>query len=687
MTSTKSSNRYEFGALLAILILAAVLRFAYPGVNSFAGDEAHISLDALRMARGGEFVMAGQDSSVGIPFFPASVWLFALPYALSPDPLVATGFVSLISLIMVAGVWWLGRRWNAWAGLVAGLYMATSPYAVFYGRSIWQPNLLAPLALAWAISAYLGATRSDRGGRFGVGAAVFLGLFAFQVHFAGIALVPATAYLFLRWRWWRRLIPVVVGAGLALAAILPYVYYVTVINPSVLQRYSEVLGGGAAAIDLQAIENLVRLALGWDWAFLGMGNVDTFSRTVLTAIAAGALVGVGLVAAARETGRRTRADSDLSPVASTSPLHSVEMRMQTELLSEGKVIRPHRLKPAAAKSILAELVLLGMIASPLVFLQHSTPVLIHYQLIAFPALALLAGGSTLLFGTRVWKMTVAGVMLALAAVWSIQTLQTLAYTAENRPPNSALSSILRESRDAAYQPEAPILFFTHGDNPAVDGEVAVFKTLLWERGELSVHHDRILNGDNLLILPPYPATLLATLAPFQAWEEIEAAGLVAEVQTYPRRVGADPFIATSYDGVSDPQGFTAIEPIPFADGTTLLGWKVRRVGDRLRVSTLWRVESDAAPGMYQQFHHLRNDAGADEQPSDSSPLAISDVALSRETWRVGDRVIVMADFFEIAPGTEALSVEIGHYTLGDLARVARLNSGGTLVQLGAFDAP
>ncbi len=123
---SKPLTKSELIALLAILMLAAVLRFAYPGVNSFAMDEAHISLDALRMARGGEFVLAGQPSSVDIPFFPASVWLFALPYAVSPDPLVATWFVSLISLAAVAGVWALARRWGAWSGLFAALYLAAS---------------------------------------------------------------------------------------------------------------------------------------------------------------------------------------------------------------------------------------------------------------------------------------------------------------------------------------------------------------------------------------------------------------------------------------------------------------------------------------------------------------------------------------------------------------------------------
>jgi hypothetical protein len=237
---------------------------------------------------------------------------------------------------------------------------------------------------------------------------------------------------------------------------------------------------------------------------------------------------------------------------------------------------------------------------------------------------------------------------------------------------------LRESRDAAYLPDVPILFFTHGDDPAIDGEAAVFKSLLWTR------EHRILNGDNLLILPSYPATLLATLAPFQAWEEIEASGLALNVQTYPRREGADPFVATRYDGASDPQGFTPLDSIQFADGATLIGWRVRRIGPRMRVSTLWRVDADAAPGTYQQFHHLRD---ASEGEPSGEPRAISDVALSRATWRVRDRVIVMADFFDIEPGTENLTVDIGHYTLPDLARVAINDAADTLVRLGPFSVP
>lgn len=670
--SPKSVSKPELLALLVILALAAVLRFAYPGVNSFAGDEAHISLDALRMARGGEFVMAGQPSSVDIPFFPASVWLFALPYAVSPDPQVATWYVSLISLGTVAGVWWLARRWGAWAGLVAALYMAASPYAVFYGRSIWQPNLLAPLALLWATAGYLGMTQTGRWGKVGVSANIFLGLFVVQVHFAGIAFVPATAYLFLRFKWWRQLVPALIGAGLALTATIPYIYTITVVDPAILSRYGDVIGSGTAAIDLQGIDNLLRLAFGWDWAFLGMGDADIFSRALPTAIAAGALVGSGTAALIRSVTARSRSTPRLS-TALPAPLPMNWESGLNEAHFAAPVARP-RPNAGMRNTALIEIVVLWLVISPLVFLRHSTPVLIHYQLVAFPALALLAGAATLALRRPIWRRSVATVMIVLAAVWSAQILQTLDYTSVNRPPNSALSSILRESRDTANEAADPVLFFTHGDDPAISGEAAVFKTLLWTRDY------RILNGDNLLILPPYPATLLATLAPFQAWEEIEASGLARDVQTYPRREGANSFVATRYNGENTPRGFTMIEPVAFDDGATLLGWRVRRVGDRMRVSTLWQVDADAAPGIYQQFHHLRNQ-------SEGEPLAISDVALSRATWRVGDRVIVMADFFDITPGTPNLTVDIGHYTLPDLARVARSDGDDSPVRLGVFNAP
>ncbi|MCL4251211.1 MAG: hypothetical protein KJ065_23885 [Anaerolineae bacterium] len=635
----------EIGAVVLIILLAAVLRFGWLGVNSYAGDEARISLDALRLTRGGEFVYVAQPSSTGIPFLPASVWMFAPPYWLSSDPLVATNYVALLSLLTVIGAWTLARHWGTWAGLATALYLAASPYAVFYGRNIWQPDLLPILGLAWAWAGLRGALAQGRGQRFGVGLNVFLGLFVVQVHFAGAALALGTVYLFVRFRWWqkRHLAAVIVCAALALLCTLPYLYYVSTQAPELLDRLRDV-GSGAAVIDLSAARNMLHLALGFDWGYLALGDFDTVSQGLTTAVLAGLLVGLGILALVRIR----IADSRSAPEADS----------------------------AHQSMIRAEIVLLWLVISPLFFLRHTTPVLPHYQLIALPALALAAGAATMLISARAWRVGITLVTVVLALVWTNQIAASLNSAAVERPPQSALSSILRESRDAAagLTADRAAIFFAHGDDPAINGEVAVFRTLLWDHPDA-----RIVNGEATLILPSEPATLMATLSALQAWEEIEASGLASVVEIYPRRAPAEAFVSTIYDGVYAPDGFTSVEPVTLADDAVLEGWRIRQVGARLRVSTLWRIEQTSMQqATIQQFHHLyTGEVGG-------SPDFVSDVPLSVHQWRTGDRVIVMGDFIDLPAGDYQLIV--GHYTLPDVSRIARADGSDGAVLLGVINA-
>jgi hypothetical protein len=686
----------EIVAVLAIFTLAFILRFGWGGVSSFAGDEARISLDALRLTRGGEFVYIAQQSSTGIPFLPASVWMFAPPYLLSPDPQVATWYVSLLSLLTVIGVWALARRWGgAWAGLTAALFIAASPYAVFYGRSIWQPNLLPPLALLWAWAALppppaatasllrregesnVGTQRAvsasgsplalrerGLGGEGFIALHCFLGGFVWQVHFAGLALALGTALLFVYGRWWRRWRAVLLGGGLAALCTLPYVYYLLTQAPQVLEQFGQV-GGAGAQIDLSALGNLLRLALGYDWGYLALGDYDTFSRDGLAPVLAGGLLLAGVLGFGSQF---SVLGSGFKKRIAGTPRNTLER--------ENSRLRTENPEPRTSNSSLIthySLLLIWLFCSPLFFLRHTTPVLPHYQLVALPAVALLAGWATTLLPHRVWRIGVTAAVALLATVWAAQIAASLNRAAIDRPPQSALSSILNESRDAAagLPTDRAALFFTHGDDAAISGEVAVFGVLLWGHPDA-----RILNGEATLILPDAPATLMTTLAPFQAWEELLVSGLVNDMREYPRRAPVLPFVSTDYDGITAPQGFTMITPVPLADGATLLGWRARQVGDRFRISTLWRIEDLPPPATLQQFHHLyRADSAV--------PDFVTDVPLSVHQWRVGDTVIVMGDYMGVPAGGYRLVV--GHYTLPDVARVSRMNSGDGAIELGEVE--
>ena len=65
--------------LITVLILAAILRMAYPGFSEFKADEARLYQLAYDLATGYKIPLQGIGSSIGIPNFPLSTWIYALP--------------------------------------------------------------------------------------------------------------------------------------------------------------------------------------------------------------------------------------------------------------------------------------------------------------------------------------------------------------------------------------------------------------------------------------------------------------------------------------------------------------------------------------------------------------------------------------------------------------------------------
>lgn len=77
-------TRWQALAFAVVLVLAAVLRLGWAGVNSFAFDEARLSLISLDMARGGVFATIGMPSSAGVPNLPAAAGFMRCPMRSRP---------------------------------------------------------------------------------------------------------------------------------------------------------------------------------------------------------------------------------------------------------------------------------------------------------------------------------------------------------------------------------------------------------------------------------------------------------------------------------------------------------------------------------------------------------------------------------------------------------------------------
>lgn len=217
----KRLARLEWIALIGLLLLAAWLRLGRTGTVEFKRDEATLSRLALDVGQAENWTWLGIGSSVGFPNAPINVYIFAIPYAISDNPLLATLFVGFLNIIAVALLWVFTRRYiNPTAALIAGWLFAASPWGAIYARKIWAQDLLAPFVILTVFTGILGFLEGKRWAQL-----IHLPLLAItvQIHFGAVTLIPISIVLLLmgirqwsRWFW----------AGIALAGLvsMPFLY-------------------------------------------------------------------------------------------------------------------------------------------------------------------------------------------------------------------------------------------------------------------------------------------------------------------------------------------------------------------------------------------------------------------------------------------------------------------------------
>jgi 4-amino-4-deoxy-L-arabinose transferase-like glycosyltransferase len=189
---------WELAAAAGIVALAGWLRLRGLGLVEFKSDEA-TGVDLARRLLDGTFPTVGLRSSVGALNPPLFVYLTAIPFAVSDDPLAATAFVGVVAAAAVGLTYLVLRpRFGALAALGTAVLLATGPWAVLYGRKIWAQDLLPifTVSLLWTLFVVLERRRT----RAVLLVPVLLCL-VFQLNFSAVALVvPAGLVLLCRAR-------------------------------------------------------------------------------------------------------------------------------------------------------------------------------------------------------------------------------------------------------------------------------------------------------------------------------------------------------------------------------------------------------------------------------------------------------------------------------------------------------
>lgn len=621
--------------LILVCLVAVILRFGWLGVTSFGFDEVRVSHMALQMAHG-DFAELGMQSSSGVPNFPAAIWIYALPYAITNNPKLAIGLTALVNTVAVYAVYWLGKKlFDEWSGLVTAAIFATSPFLVYYSRSVWSQNWLAPLAVLWAVTAVKGiagegSSQSEkRWSTFWLGLHVFLAGFVGQVHIAGFALGLATVVYLIYFRMWQQWKAVLIGGILAAFLMVPTIYTIV--------RF-----GDGARVEIGRILNTPSIT-----------DLSVFADTLALA--------TGDAATRFWLNDQWQWNNPLDLLTQLSVWLLICLLVIGTIFTLYKIITDRELRG------LRLFLLAWAVCAPLLFLRSKTGTTIHYHLASLPALFLLIGASCV--DKRWWRIGL-GILIGIVSIVQTTTVVLAINLVRDEQVMAGMGTPLLFPQAAAERVREvgrPIVVETFGSNFAYDGDAATFDVLLWNSPR------RIVDARSALLLPEQPFIFLFTLESLPAYQVAQSLGWLNNPQTLSRRANDVPFVMNEADEI-DFSTFTPVEPaISLNNGAILHGWRSELLADgRIRLLTYWQLDSPLSAGHFQQFNHLYLIDGTE-------PTAISDIYTSSSAWQVGDRLVTWAEF--LPPEGEIAFFDVGMYTWPDLQRVGLVGSLETHIRL------
>jgi Dolichyl-phosphate-mannose-protein mannosyltransferase len=259
---------WESAGAAAVVVLAAWLRLRHLGLAQFNDDQAI----ALRIAHDilhGDVRTVGLTSSSGAANPPLYVYIVAVVVGIHHGLIFATQSTAVLSVIAVALTYAIVRpRFGGVVALVTTALFATAPWAVLYGRHLWQQDYLpiVTVGLLWSLFVVLERDRTR------VALLVpLLFVIAFQLNMSAVALIiPIGALLAYRARdvnWGAVVIGATVGV-LSLGTWLAHNAKHGFRDFRLIVDNGRGHGGAAGGGTIEAIRQTIHLVSAEGWTFI-----------------------------------------------------------------------------------------------------------------------------------------------------------------------------------------------------------------------------------------------------------------------------------------------------------------------------------------------------------------------------------------------------------------------------------
>lgn len=368
--------------------LGAFLRLWHIEVTQFLYDQAGL----MALARGAilrpALPVTGIGSSIHTFNPPHSIYLLIPFVALGKDPLAAAISIALwnsagVALCYLLALRFFGRR----VATISALLFAVSGKAVIYSRFIWQQNYLPPLLVLWAFTLYAGCVQGKRGW---LAPNVALLALIVALHPTGLLLTPLLLVALFLAPQRPRPREYVLSAGLIAVLLAPTIIWEIVSHNVDLEALSR-LNYRVARVDFDNVAMLHQLLGGPAFPFANVGHTYAMAAPSSTYAALGAFHPLMGFAVALLYGASYLILTALvvAPMRAVWPtLGPAATRWRRLVAGLGASWRGLRADPTWRGHLL---LWLWVILPPLALIRHSTPLYVHYLLVLYPAVFIMAG--------------------------------------------------------------------------------------------------------------------------------------------------------------------------------------------------------------------------------------------------------------------------------------------------------
>ena len=209
---------------MAILALGAWARLSALDLGWFHEDQVRDGVAAFGILEGREFPAVGPAVQARLNLFgPLYFYLLAIPYGLSPNPVVGITFLNLLNLCSIYLTYRFGTEmFGRQVGVIASGLYAVFPMAVFSGKALWNPGFVPFFVtlFLWALWRFLVERRP-----WMLALVLFLLGALLQIHLSGTIFVLFLPIVFLLYRPPLRVGPLLGGLmGVALL-FAPYLRF------------------------------------------------------------------------------------------------------------------------------------------------------------------------------------------------------------------------------------------------------------------------------------------------------------------------------------------------------------------------------------------------------------------------------------------------------------------------------